>query len=154
MCPAHRHWLKQPAPQRVGAFAAIARDDRTAVSERVPHRLPGGRGNRGFGEAQTPGVGSHTSRIGGSELPPRTAAEPLVTLFRRRSLHTLGGVVAELLPPVAVVRRRRLTPLNQNKSMLTTPIGVQHARRTTVGVADSIAGDFLANYSRPEDPGR
>ena len=27
-------------------------------------------------------------------------------------------------------------------------------REFAVGVADSIAGDFLANYSRPEDPGR
>ena len=56
--PAHRHRLGRPPPQGLEARAALERDDRPAVSERVPHRLPVTRGNR------TP----RTRQAGGDEL--------------------------------------------------------------------------------------
>ena len=40
MCPAHRYRLEAPAPQGFGAVAAIERDDRPAVTERVPRCRP------------------------------------------------------------------------------------------------------------------
>ena len=46
LCPALRHRPEQPSPQWVGAVAASERDDRAAVTVRVPHRLPDRRGNR------------------------------------------------------------------------------------------------------------
>ena len=46
LCPALRHRPEQPSPQWVEAVAAFERDDRAAVTVRVPHRLPDSRGNR------------------------------------------------------------------------------------------------------------
>ena len=61
-------------PQGFGAVAAFERDNRAAVSGRVPHRLPGGRGNRPARGVQARGAGFHTSRTGGLPLPPRSGA--------------------------------------------------------------------------------
>ena len=74
MSRAHRFGPGKPVPQGFGAVAALERDDRTAVSERVPPRLPGGRGNRPARGVQARGAGFHTSRTGGSLLPPRSGA--------------------------------------------------------------------------------
>ena len=67
LCPAHRHWPEQPTPQGVGAVAAIERDDRAAVSERVPRCLPGTRGNKMRREVQARGGTLHTSRTGNGD---------------------------------------------------------------------------------------
>ena len=64
LCPAHRHRPEQPTPQRVGAVAAIERDDWAAVSERVPRCLPSDRGNKARRAVQARGGIPHTSRTG------------------------------------------------------------------------------------------
>ena len=61
--PAHRHGPGWPLLQRVGARAAIERDDRTAISERVPCGLPRTRGNRSRGAVQARRDIPHTARI-------------------------------------------------------------------------------------------
>ena len=45
-CPAHRYRIGTPAPQGVGAVAAIERDDRSAISVHVPRCRPGKRSNK------------------------------------------------------------------------------------------------------------
>ena len=60
--PAHRHGPGRPLPQGAGARAAIEREDRTAISERVPCGLPRTRGNRSRGAVQAC-RDIHTTRI-------------------------------------------------------------------------------------------
>ena len=84
---AHRHGPGRPLPQGVGARAAIERDDRTAISERVPCGLPRTRGNRSRGAVQARGDILHTLRIPeavqGSHVPgtqeERTHIPPTAT---------------------------------------------------------------------------
>ena len=64
LCPAHRHRPEQPTPQGVGAVAAFERNDRAAVSERVPRCLPDDRGNKVRRAVQVCGGTLHTSRTG------------------------------------------------------------------------------------------
>ena len=67
MCPAHRHRPEQPTPQGVGAVAAFERNDRAAVSERVPRCLPDDRGNKVRRAVQVCGGTLHTSRTGNGD---------------------------------------------------------------------------------------
>ena len=89
LCPAHRHRLKQPAPQWVEALATSERDDRAAVSERVPHRLPDSRGYRTGCDVQTV-VPVFTYRAPMARCY-RSAAAAVHSLphFIRERLHTL-----------------------------------------------------------------
>ena len=86
--------------QGVGAFAAIERDDRTAVSERVPHRLPGDRGNRTRRTVQARSAAFHTPRTEGSALPPSTGTLAHVTANRREPVHMLPQLVRRGAVPV------------------------------------------------------
>ena len=64
--PAHRHGPGRPVPQGSGARAAIEREDRTAISERVPCGLPRTRGNRSHDAVQAwPEHSSHDPHSGG-----------------------------------------------------------------------------------------
>ena len=98
LCPAHRHRPEQPTPQGVGAFAAIERDDRAAITERDPHRLLDNRGNKRRRRVQARSVAFHTPRTEGSALPRITGWVARVTANHRELVHTLlqlarGGAV-------------------------------------------------------------
>ena len=84
--PAHRYRPGTPAPQGVGAVAAIERDDRAATPERVPRCHPGGTGNKTCRTVQVGGDVRHTWRTGAGvragSLPQRTAAAAHVPLNR------------------------------------------------------------------------
>ena len=98
-------------PQGVGAFAAIERGDRAAVSKRVPHRLPGNRGNRTRRTVQARSVVFHTLRTKGSALPPSTGER--CTRYRKSSRagshvtrHASDGHVFVTAPQCACSRAR------------------------------------------------
>ena len=97
LCPAHRHRPEQPAPQWVGAVAALERDDRAAVSERVPHSLPERRGNKTARAVQAGRAGFHTPRIDASALPPRSGTPR--ACYRKPS-RAIAHVTADLRPLV------------------------------------------------------
>ena len=106
LSPAHRHRPEQPAPQWVGAIAAIERDDRAAVSERVPHRLPSSGGNRPARAVQAGRAGFHTPRIDASAVPPRSGTPR--TCYRKPS-RVVAHVTAALRRPVQSLVRKALT---------------------------------------------
>ena len=62
--------------QGVQAIAALERDDRPTIRERVPRRLPDGTGNRTANVKQTDAGALHTSRTALARVPP--------TVMRRR----------------------------------------------------------------------
>lgn len=100
LCPAHRHRPIRPTPQGVGAFAAIERDDRAAVSERVPHRLPYNRG-KSCRTPQERSAAFHTSRTAGLALPPRAEEGAHVTANCREPVHTLPQLARRGVVPRA-----------------------------------------------------
>ena len=77
-CPAHRFRPETPAPQGIGAVAAIKRGDRPAISERVLRCRPGDKGSKARRAVQAVGGVLHTSRTGtgarAGPLPQRTRA--------------------------------------------------------------------------------
>ena len=101
--PAHRYRLGTPAPQGVGAVAAIERDDRAATPERVPRCRPGNTGNKTCRTVQVGGDVRHTWRTGAGaragSLPQSTAAaahvpqtsRPAYTCSRNAEI---GGAIA------------------------------------------------------------
>ena len=62
LCAAFRRRIAAADPKGDGALAAFERDDRLAICERAPHRLPVGRCNRRAGAKQTSDDALHTSR--------------------------------------------------------------------------------------------
>ena len=73
LSPAHRDRLGRPAPQGFGAVAAFERDDRAAITVRVPHRLPDSRGNRTGRGVQT-AIADFTHRAPAARCYRRAAA--------------------------------------------------------------------------------
>ena len=90
--PAHRDWLEAPAPQGFGAAAAIERDDRAAITERVPRCHPGSTGNKTCRTVQVGGGVHHTWRTGAGaragSLPQRTAAAAHVPAAQRSAVRS------------------------------------------------------------------
>ena len=119
LCPANRHRPEQPSPQRFEAVAAFERDDRAAVTVRVPHRLPDGRGNR-------------TGRAVQTAMADFTHRAPVVRRYRRAQgiVHTLPHFFAN-----ACMRYRRSGHADARAGMRgngASPDSLPRAHRTVV----------------------
>ena len=77
-CPAHRQRSEQPPPQGYGTFAAIERDDRSAMPVRVPRYLRDDRGNKVRNGSQANEGILHIPRTGSGGGGPRW-----ITRYRR-----------------------------------------------------------------------
>ena len=95
--PAHRHGPGRPVPQGSGARAAIEREDRTAISERVPCGLPRTRGNRSHDAVQACRNIPHTTRI--SEAV-RGSHVPVMQEERRHTFPTAAGFRTHVPAPL------------------------------------------------------
>ena len=153
LCPAHRHRPEQPAPQGFAAVAAFERDDRVAVSERVPHRLPGGRGNRMARAVQAGRTGFHTSRTGASAFPPRCGTPG--TCFRKPSRADALVTAAWRRPVQSHVRETLTVPVDslphtRRTVAFTVPLRmppvVQRAA-SDLGVRESLTDGELSRYA-------
>ena len=105
--PAHRHGPGRPVPQGAGARAAIEREDRTAISERVPCGLPRTRGNRSRGGVQACRNIPHTTRI---LEAVRGLSVPVTQEERRHTFPTAAGFLRTPVP----------APLEEERGALST----------------------------------
>ena len=107
--PSHRRRPKPPLPQGFGALAALERDDRAAVSERVPHRLPAS-------EVTERGVTRKPAGVDFTHCAPTTrrcSRSAPVTASQREPLHLL---------PQRRRRRCKHVCARRHPSSLVTPV--------------------------------